>query len=91
MKSRAHLFISGMVQGVFFRYSTKSEADRLGLQGCVKNLRDGRVEVIIEGEKGDVERLVAWCYYGPPGAVVKNVDAKWTDYTGEYTSFFISY
>ena len=91
MKSRAHLFITGMVQGVFFRYSTKSEADRLGLHGWVKNLRDGRVEIIADGEKTDVEKLVAWCHYGPPGATVKTVDAEWKDYTGEYSSFFIAY
>lgn len=91
MKCRAHLFISGMVQGVFFRYTTKSEADALGLKGWVKNLMNGRVEVVIEGEKGEVDRLIAWCHLGPPGAIVRSVDSKWEDYTGEYSSFLIKY
>ena len=91
MKTRAHLFISGMVQGVFFRYSTKSEADRLGLKGWVKNLIDGGVEVTIEGEKREVEKLVAWCHIGPPGAIVRSVDCKWGDYTGEFSFFSIKY
>ena len=91
MQSRAHLFISGMVQGVFFRYTTKSEADELGLKGWVKNLIDGRVEVVIEGEKRDVEKLVAWCHVGPPGSIVRNVDCEWGDSTGEYSFFSIKY
>ena len=91
MKSRSHLFITGMVQGVFFRYTTKSEADRLGLKGWVKNLMNGGVEVIVEGEKGDVEKLIAWCYVGPSGAIVRSVDCEWEDYTGEYSFFSIKY
>lgn len=91
MKIRAHLFISGMVQGVFFRYTTKSEADRLGLKGWVRNLINGGVEVMIEGEKAEVEKLVAWCYLGPPGAVVRSVDYRSEDYTGEYFTFSIKY
>jgi acylphosphatase len=91
MKVRAHLYISGMVQGVFFRSSTKSEATRLGVKGWVRNLSDGRVEVVAEGEKEDVEKLVAWCHRGPVGARVVKVDLQWEGYTGEYSSFSISY
>jgi acylphosphatase len=91
MKVRVHLYVAGMVQGVFFRYTTKSEADRLGLKGWVRNLRDGRVEIVAEGEKAGVERLVAWSYHGPAGAVVSNVDMEWEDPTGEYASFSIKY
>ncbi|MEW5804652.1 MAG: acylphosphatase [bacterium] len=91
MKVRAHLFVSGMVQGVFFRSSTQSEANRLGVQGWVRNLGDGRVEVVAEGEKADVEKLVAWCHHGPVGARVIKVESRWEGYTGEYSSFSISY
>jgi acylphosphatase len=91
MKVRAHLFISGMVQGVFFRTSTKSEATRLGVQGWVRNLSDGRVELIAEGEKLDVEKLIVWCHRGPVGARVINVDSQWESYTGEYSSFSVAY
>jgi len=52
---------------------------------------DAGVEVIIEGEKGDVEKLVAWCHVGPPGAIVRSVDCEWGDYTGEYSFFSIKY
>ncbi|MEW6378174.1 MAG: acylphosphatase [bacterium] len=91
MKVRAHLFISGMVQGVFFRSSTKSEASRLGVKGWVRNLSDGSVEVVAEGEKADVERLVAWCHRGPVGAHVRKVDIQWENYSGDYSSFSIAY
>ncbi|MCL6584894.1 MAG: acylphosphatase [bacterium] len=91
MKVRAHLFISGIVQGVFFRYATKTEATRLGVVGWVKNLSDGRVEVVAEGEKVDVERLVAWCHRGPVGARVTKVEVQWENYSGEYSSFSIAY
>ena len=91
MKIRVHLFISGMVQGVFFRATTRSEAERLGLRGWVRNLRNGGVEVVAEGEKINVEELVAWCHHGPPGAIVKKVDLQWEDYSGDYFSFSIKY
>ena len=91
MKVRAHLFISGMVQGVFFRSSTKSEATRLGVQGWVRNLSDGSVEVVAEGEKADVEKLVAWCHRGPVGARVIEVESHWESYTGEYSFFSVAY
>lgn len=91
MKVRAHLFISGMVQGVFFRSSTRSEASRIGVEGWVRNLSDGSVEVVAEGEQADVERLVAWCHHGPLGAHVRKVDVQWENYSGDYSSFSIAY
>lgn len=86
---RAHLWVSGWVQGVFYRYSTREQAQILGLKGWVKNLNDGRVEAIIEGEKKQVEKLINWCHKGPPGARVDNVEIKFEEYKGEFTSFSI--
>ncbi len=72
---RRRLFISGQVQGVWFRRSTKDEADRIGgLQGFVRNLVDGRVEAVIQGEAHAVERLVRWCHEGPRNARVEAVE-----------------
>ena len=88
-KKRAHVFVSGWVQGVFFRVETRDLARRLGVTGWVRNLWDGRVEAIFEGEGRAVERLVAWCRRGPRGAHVDDVDITYEDYTGEYDSFFV--
>ncbi len=68
-----HLFISGRVQGVFFRAHTQDLARRLGLHGWVRNLPDGRVEVKVWGDPDRVEELVAWCHQGPPAARVTHV------------------
>ncbi len=91
MKTRAHVFISGMVQGVFFRSATREKAKEFGLKGWVRNLGDGRVEAIFEGERDAVEQILEWCKVGPPYARVKNVDAKWAEYTGEFSFFEVRY
>ena len=74
---RVRLLIGGRVQGVGFRYSTFIEADSLGLDGWVRNLRDGRVEVVAEGPQAAVDRLVEWCRLGPRYALVRNVNVSW--------------
>ncbi|MCY3837323.1 MAG: acylphosphatase [Gammaproteobacteria bacterium] len=74
---RAHLLIAGRVQGVGFRYSTAIEADSLGLNGWVRNLPDGRVEVVAEGTQAAVARLIEWCRQGPRYAWVRHVDVVW--------------
>jgi len=79
------------VQGVFFRDFTRTEADYLGLTGWVKNLWDGRVEVVAEGEKEDLEKLFEKLKQGPPGARVKNVESIWEDYSGEFQEFRITW
>jgi acylphosphatase len=71
---RVHLRVTGRVQGVFFRASTRDEADRLGLAGWVRNRDDGAVELEAEGPRGQVERLVEWCRRGPPAARVRGVE-----------------
>lgn len=91
MRVRAHVFVSGMVQGVFFRSETRDEAVRQGVTGWVRNLPDGRVEAVFEGEKDDVDRLVEFCRRGPPGARVAGVDVSWGEYTGEFRGFRVRY
>lgn len=76
MTIRKHLFISGKVQGVTFRASTKRRARKIGVDGWVKNLSDGRVEIVVEGREEDVERLVGWCHTGPRLANIEKVEQK---------------
>lgn len=90
-KIRAHIFISGRVQGVFFRENTKKKAEKLGLFGWVKNIRDGRVEAIFEGEKKNVEKIVNWTRGGPIWAQVDDFDLVWEDCQGEFNNFEIRY
>ncbi|MBS7641552.1 MAG: acylphosphatase [Candidatus Bathyarchaeia archaeon] len=86
---RAHVFVSGRVQGVFFRANARREALKLGVKGWIRNLPDGRVEAIIEGEEDKVKMMVEWCRRGPPGAIVSRIEIYWEPYRGEYTSFDI--
>ena len=86
---RAHLFVTGLVQGVAFRQSAVFEAERLGLDGWVRNLADGRVEAEAEGERSRVEVFARWCEHGPTGARVEWVDATWGPAGGEAKGFRI--
>ena len=88
---RAQVVIHGIVQGVFFRASTREEAIRIGVGGWVRNLPDGTVEALFEGEKKKVEEIVAWCHKGPPGARVSGVDIAWETCKGEFEQFDIRY
>jgi acylphosphatase len=90
-KKRAHVFISGWVQGVFFRAETRDLARQLGVTGWVRNLWDGRVEAVFEGEDWAVERLVSWCQRGPRGAEVENIEIAYEDYIGEHETFSVRY
>ena len=91
MKARAHVLVGGRVQGVFFRSATQSEAWRWNVKGWVRNLPDGRVEAVFEGEREAVVKLIEFCQRGPPGARVKKVDVSWENYTGEFKDFRIRY
>ena len=88
---RAHLMISGRVQGVCYRMETKFAAHRIGVSGWVRNKRDGRVESVVEGEKEQVEALILWCKKGPPAARVHDVEVSWEPYQGEFASFEVTY
>jgi acylphosphatase len=88
---RAHIFISGRVQGVFFRSETRYEARRLGVVGWVRNMPDGKVEAVFEGEEKSVKEIIKFCKRGPPRARVTDVYVVWEDYTGEFRDFEIIY
>ncbi|MBF0505786.1 MAG: acylphosphatase, partial [Nitrospirae bacterium] len=77
MKKRAHLYISGKVQGVSYRWFTRDIAYELKLNGWVRNLPDSRVEAVFEGEKEHIEKAVTECRQGPPGALVRDVEVQW--------------
>lgn len=70
---RAHVIVSGRVQGVGYRFSTLDEAHSRGITGWVRNLPDGRVEAVFEGSEEVVKEMICWCHQGPPASVVKDV------------------
>ena len=88
---RAHLIVSGIVQGVFFRSTSRHQALNLGLTGWVKNRRDGKVEIVVEGEEKAISNFIQWCHEGPTGARVDKVDLTWEDFTGEFSNFSVQY
>ena len=89
--TRAHVIISGLVQGVFFRMETKRAADGFGVVGWVKNQLAGTVEAVFEGDRERVDAIIDWCREGPPRADVTDVTVNWEDYTGEFKGFNINY
>ena len=88
---RAHVFISGRVQGVSFRWFTQRKAQELGLTGWVRNLWDGRVEAVFEGDAGPVRQAVAWCHTGEPPARVTDVDVTYAPFSGKFHNFRVTY
>jgi acylphosphatase len=88
---RAHVIITGRVQGVFFRVETQRAAEGFGVSGWVRNKRDGTVEAVFEGRQEDVDATLNWCRQGPRMARVDKVDINWQDYTGEFESFDVTY
>jgi len=88
-KVRAHVIVTGTVQGVFFRASTRDKARSLGLKGWVRNLPDNKVEAVFEGDKLAVGKMLQWCAEGPPGAQVTNMETNWEEPTHEFDSFNI--
>ncbi len=91
MEARAHILISGLVQGVLFRKAMTDRARYLGVTGWVRNLRDGRVEAVAEGEKSKIEELLRFCRVGPPGARVAGVEVAWLDFAAEFRGFRITH
>jgi len=76
---RAHVFVSGRVQGVYYRATTRDTARERGVDGWVRNLDDGRVEAVFEGPEADVESMLEWCHTGSPKARVDDVDVEYGD------------
>ena len=88
-KVRARIFIKGKVQDVGFRHAAKTRADRFSVRGFVKNLSQGGVEAVFEGNSGDVDRMIEYCKVGPFGAQVKEVEIRWEEYQNEFRDFQI--
>jgi acylphosphatase len=82
------IIVSGKVQGVYFRQSTKAKAEELGITGTVQNLSNGSVQVVASGESLPLEQLVQWCHHGPPRATVRGVEVKEVAYR-EFAEFIV--
>lgn len=92
MDARLHVLVYGDVQGVFFRAGTVSEARRIGgISGWVRNRPDGAVEVVAEGGRDALEKLLEWCSHGPSGASVSQIKNEWGHPTGEFTGFSVRF
>ena len=90
-QKRVHVFVTGRVQGVFFRQATKVIAIKNNVTGWVRNLDDGRVEILIEGENKSVDSVIEWCNYGPANSRVDNIEVTNEDYSGNFESFEVRY
>jgi len=90
-EARAHVIISGRVQGVCFRMETQRTAKRIGVLGWVKNRFDGTVEAVFEGDKKQVDQIIEWCRKGPSLSVVSNLEITWEPFTGEFKNFDITF
>ena len=86
-QKRAHVLVSGRVQGVSFRYYTVQEAESVGVDGWVRNLWDGRVEAIFEGAEDAVQHMVNWVRHGPSSAQVEDCNVEWLEPAGEFDTF----
>lgn len=91
MIARVHLIITGRVQGVWFRANTQKKAKALDLTGWVKNLPDGQVEAVFEGEQEKIGQIIEWCKKGPSFARVDDVQIQWETPRGDFTAFTITY
>ena len=88
---RVRIFVTGKVQGVFFRQALKIKAKQNNVFGWVRNLQDGRVEAILEGQDENVNVLVEWCHGGPANARVEDVDIRSEKYSNEFSNFEVLY
>ena len=91
VQKRIHIFVTGRVQGVFFRQSTRVIAIKNNVNGWVRNLDDGRVEIVAEGEKQNIESLTNWCKTGPANSRVDEFELSEENYTGEFENFEVRY
>jgi len=91
VKIRAHVIVTGKVQGVFYRAETASKAKQLNVTGWVRNLPDGRVEAVFEGGETNVQKMIDFCRRGPPNAYVVDVDVRRQEWKGEFDDFTVRY
>jgi acylphosphatase len=91
MMTRAHVFFSGRVQGVFFRAFTREKAREIGVKGWVRNLPDGRVEALFEGNKTAINRLLGTLKIGPPHSKIEDVTVEYETYKSEFSDFQVKY
>jgi acylphosphatase len=87
---RVQIVVRGRVQGVFYRASARDEGERLGLSGEVRNLPDGCVQLVAEGEREQLEKLIAWCRRGPPMAQVDDVEVTFCEADGQFRGFHVT-
>ena len=90
-KIRAHIYVSGRVQGVYYRKNARRSALSFGLTGWARNLPDRRVEAVAEGERNRIEDFLGWCREGPFMAIVRALDVSWEAATGEFDTFRVVY
>ena len=90
-KVRARLMVQGRVQGVYYRSYAEEEARRLGVTGWIRNRRDGRVEMMLEGEERDAQAMIAWSRQGSPLSRVESVEVTWEPYAEEFMDFGVTY
>lgn len=88
---RAHVIVTGRVQGVYYRSYAVDEARALSIRGWVRNTYRGDVEAVFEGERDTVEEMVDWCWRGSPSSRVDDVQVAWEEATGEYERFDVIY
>lgn len=88
---RVHVYVSGRVQGVFFRAETQKTATGLKLNGWVRNMDDGRVEAVFEGGRQEIDKMLDWCRQGPPASRVDHVEVIDEPFTGDLQGFRIVY
>lgn len=88
---RAHIFLEGRVQGVYFRSYSEEWAKQAGVTGWIKNTSNGKLEALLEGEEEDVVEVIAYMRQGPPYAQVTGVKVEWQSPTGEFNSFSIKH
>lgn len=91
MTHRAHIFVSGRVQGVCYRAFTKENAAAIGLNGWVRNTDDGSVEAVFEGSKNEIERMISICRQGPAASLVRDIDVQWEGAAEGLKGFQIRY
>ncbi|MBI5133179.1 MAG: acylphosphatase [Thaumarchaeota archaeon] len=89
--TRAHVFIKGKVQGVYFRQNMRIVSKRHKVNGWVRNLKDGRVEAVLEGEEMSISEVIEWCHAGPAEAKVDDVKVEYEPYKGEFSNFTVLY